>query len=267
MSETNLVKYNVDVDDDFDEADRELKSGQEFLKTGEGKTRVRALPPLDGKKWLVVTQQHFIDLGPDEKVVFNCPRIMEKRPCPACAYAQKLDQSGKTQARKRAKGFYPKKRVYMNVVDRGDPEGGVKVWAFGSMCWDEIKSIKEELEKTESMVDPSNAGRDLIITRKGSGKTDTKYTVRQSKHATPLADDAALMKDLIASQPDLDRYKRVPTDDEIAEMLQLDDAESRAGDDDDEPSYQAPRRASGRASRTADDDAEKVQNEDPLDNV
>jgi hypothetical protein len=236
--------------------DRKEMSSGEFLKLEAGKNVVRFLPPLPGREAYVKTFQHFIRTpGSTAPVVFNCPLKMAKEPCPACAQSQKLMGGGKAD-RERAFELAPKLRVFASVIDRKNPDDGPRILAFGKMVFEGLGGILADGEDGMDFSEPGPEGRDIIIEREGTGKTDTRYKVRLSVKESPLGDMS-----WIESQPDLTRYARVLSLDEIKELFSGEP--SRREDYEDAP---APRKRIAKAhiEDVVDTDGEEVKEDDAL---
>jgi hypothetical protein len=117
--------------------------------------------------------------------------------CPACNHPDKkkfLDQAralrdaGKEddsrELYKRVMATYaPRLRYAVNVLDRRD--GVVKLWRFS-------RTIKETITKMADLNGDPN-GYDIVITRKGLGKT-TEYMVNATRQDTPLSEEETGLK-------------------------------------------------------------------------
>ena len=207
---------------DLEEAKREkaeLNSGSNFLKLRQGRNVLRILPPPVGRKSpFVRVWQHFFNVPGKEKAAsFTCPRMMAKKHCPACAKADELKASGNPADKALANDMFARKRVYANVVDRSAPELGVQIFAFGKMVDDALVSLRED-DPDEDFTHPIE-GFDVIVERSGTGKMDTKYSVRGARNRSQLAPSAQEMNELIESMPDLAKFGQVPDAAALAEML------------------------------------------------
>ena len=194
--------------------------GADFMKLGVGKSVVRILPPVAGSRSpFRVVHQHFVRLptqpGP---VVFVCPKMETRSPCPMCERAAKLKSSGNEADRDAAWELMPKRRVFCNVVDRAHPEDGPKVLAFGKLIHEELVSLRDDEDAGGDYTHPLT-GFDIIIIREGTGKNDTAYKVRRSPKETPLSPDAAEMNGWAEVVVDLEQFARTKTYAEICELL------------------------------------------------
>jgi len=250
---TSLVKYGEFTAEDAAEmrtqkADEKSKSSPFVnIKDGE-KKRLRFVPPLLGKKAFAIAAVHYIDLPGEGKVVFNCPRVMAKQFCKVCKKADQLYATGNKRDAMKAGKFKPRRRLFANVVVRGEEDMGARILGFGSMIEDQLTELRNDEDFGGDFVNPVN-GLDVIIKRTGSGPTDTEYKVYAAEKGKqlPLHEDVTVMNEIIEGQHDLAKYTKVPTADEIDEMLE---GGKPARDDDERPS-----KSSRKPARSIDDDA------------
>lgn len=260
MSDTNLVVFG-DYTDEAAQAEAEdlASSGSEFAKIPVGESVWRILPPPKGKSSPFKTvYQHYIKLpGMERGVSFACPRIHDRRPCPACKKATELKGSRNTTDQKLARELSASRRVMTNAIMRGSngEDKGPVILAFG-------KSIHEQLNTIRNSKNGGNYchpidGFDIVITRKGQG-LDTEYQVAAAREDSPLNESVQQMNDWITMQAALDQYALPPNDEELMELLGT------------VPGVTPPPRqmAAGsgrgggrRARRTAEDDAEVMADE------
>ena len=252
---TAIVKYGKYTPEAAERDAKDAASGGAFLKLGPGKHKVRVLPPPVGKDTPFKTvNQHFIELN-GEKLVFACPRYESKKPCPACAQADKLRKSGNPADRDLAKDLYAKKRFFVNVINRAEPDKGVQVLGIGFTIMGALTKLAQDADAGGDFTDPQN-GYDIIINRTGTGKNDTEYTVFPAKASSPLGPTAEQMQEWIDNQPDLDRLGMVKEFSEIEKMMAGEDDKraSNAKDAGSGPARGATTKQPPR--RTAQDDIE-----------
>lgn len=249
----NLVKYGEYTPEAAQQEEKDSKSagGAGFVKLQPGKNVVRILPPAQGRTspFRVIYQHYLRVAGAEGPVVFVCPRQEAKRPCPVCKEADRLKRSGNPADRDRAGELFPSRRVFANAVDRSDPEGGVKVLVVGKTVHESLIAIRKDADAGGDFTHPTK-GFDIIIERTGTGKQDTRYTVRPARNSTPLSADAKQMDEWLSSMRDLEEHARVLDQEEL-------EAKLGGTDDADAP---APRRP----SRTAEDDAAQDADFDDL---
>ncbi len=221
----NIQKYGEFTPAAADETAAQIASGGNFFKASVGKNKIRVLPPPVGqqKPW-VIAYEHRVELPGAKVVNFCCPRVMAKSPCPVCAKADEFARTGNQADRDRAQELRPRMRAYMCIIDRKAPEKGVQVFGTGKTVVDAMIKIRKDEDIGGNFTDPVK-GFDLIIERVGTGKNDTEYSTFPSKAVTQLCQPGEL-DDLLASAPDLGRYVRVKSVDEIKGMLsgETDDA-------------------------------------------
>lgn len=234
MVESNLVEYDpldVNLVDDLDD---EIKASgsSEFMKLEVGSNVVRFLPAkASGKPAFKLIHEHFIEVpGRDKNVRFACARQMlkGKERCPACEAADNFKRGGNPVDRDRAKDYYPQAKFYANVLNRNDEASGPKILAFGKKIWDQLKTIIKDPREGGDVTNPTNKGFDIIIERAGTGKNDTKYTVRPARSDSPLADDPAEAQAIIEKSYDLDYYAAVPLFNDLVAMMAGDGGGRRA---------------------------------------
>lgn len=214
----NIQKYGTyEPEAAAAEAEELAKGTSEFFKPGVGRNPIRVLPPPLGKNSpFVVTYQHALDLpGMSKMLSFNCPRLMAKRPCPVCQEADRLKGTGRQADYDLAGEFFARVRVYTNIIDRTNPENGPVIWAFGKKIHEALTALRQDKDAGGDFTDPTENGFDLIVTRVGTGKNDTKYTVNPARSCSELGD-----MEWIDMQHDLSRYARVPSADDIRQMLE-----------------------------------------------
>lgn len=123
--------------------------------------------------------------------VENDPRVVKLRE-EAKALSDELGKEDKRvkAAWKKAFQFKPRLKYAINVIDRAD--GQIKIWKFSRTMKEQIMAIIEEHG------DPNDY--DLIITRTGTKKEDTKYVVAPARDREPLAEEEKQLKPFILSK-------------------------------------------------------------------
>lgn len=260
----NLVKYGSYEIDEARREKEELEAGggADFMKLKVGRNVVRFLPPPVGKRTpFRVIYQHFITLpGATGPVSFVCPKMEKKGPCPACQRAEEMRNSGNPADADLASDLFARRRVFANVIDRGEPEKGPRILAFGKTVHEQLVAMRDDEDAGGDYTNPED-GFDVIIKRVGTGKNDTKYSVSPARENTPLAKTAEQMQEWIDAQHNLENYARVDSPEDLRKKM--------GG----EPSDGAPRTAAtGRSRpsngtrpqrrRSAEDDAIETDGEE-----
>jgi hypothetical protein len=255
---SNLVKwgsFDIGVAEEERKAvDAETASTSVYITLKEGDTTVRFLPPPVGvQNPFMRTHRHFIRLANlEHPVVFNCPRMLAKQPCPVCEQVDKLKASGNRADYKKAGSFLPRLYIFANVIDRAQEERGPLILRFGKTIFDQLMEIRTDLKKGGDYTNPEEEGFDIIITRKGSGMQDTEYSVYPCKRNSELGDLSWIDK-----QHNLVKEREVLTYDEIVDML-------KGENNDNERSSNRREAAGGRGrgggrGRSVQDDAQDAE--------
>lgn len=247
---TNLVQFQEYTKEMAEAESRALNTGGHF-KLKEGSNIVRFLPAKLG--WpgpMAVASQHYVDVpGRDKAAVFVCPRVMAKRPCIVCNQAERLVASGNQADKKRGEDMLPNNQVFANVVDRREPDKGPQKFRFGKQVHAFLKKLRDNAVAGGDFTHPLT-GFDLSIERTGTG-FDTKYNVLAARNSSPLHPDPVVMNNWIASQADIHAMTKVPTDEEICQLLGLDPAAAAH--------FSVPSAPSLGGMRTAQDEALEAQ--------
>ena len=209
----SLVQFGAWGDDSFKEDNNAVDALSSGLidKIEVGENVYRILPPSleSGRNSpFKITAMHFIDgvPGAEKKIVFTCPKIELKEPCPACQEADRLARSQSKADRDRAYSISAGLRVYCCAINRAKPEAGVRVLSFGKQIYDQLKAIRKSPRLGGDFTNPFANGFDIIILREGTGQNDTKYDVKADRNPSALAATDAEMQAIIDSQPSLEQF-------------------------------------------------------------
>jgi hypothetical protein len=256
---SNLTRTMGDWSDEAAKQDEEAggQSTSAFLeKLPEGDTVLRFLPPKpDQRSPFAIAHTHWFNRTDGSRGMVNCPRMLVKTFadrgydttglngfCPLCAKMEELRKSKNIPDQKKAKKLIPKLRVYANVIDRENESVGPQVFAFGKMVYDDLMKIRNNPKKGGKFTDPEK-GRDIIITREGTGQNDTKYSCAASMEMSPIHPDPGQVDEWMEQAHDLSQYLDVPTAEEVI---------AKVKGDDEEGGEEAPARGKGaRAPRPA----------------
>lgn len=241
---SNLVQWEEWTDEDAAEDKKRLDSGKAFFKPKEGRNILRFLPGVEGKPFRIY-YQHFLTFN-DKKISFVCPaKVAEEglKPsaCPACAHAEKIMQ---TQGKDAAKGWWSRKRVVANVIDRRAPERGPLRWDMPQSVYSDLLEIKENSGNFTDVKD----GFDICVTRVGTG-LDTEYKVNASRKNSPAAEDEETLEEWAGNLVDLNAVCLPMSEDEIRAQIM----------------GEAPSKAKAALPAAEDDDFSELDEEDELD--
>lgn len=273
--QSHLIKYGSYTPED---AEQDLRDSEEarqgdWLKLKVGKTYIRIMPPRMGQRRPYrVVYQHYVEIpGQEGKVTLVCPLLQGKndgivgRHCPVCAQIDDLYAEG---AEQEAKDMKANREILYNVIDRGNEARGVLIMKVRPLLHEAICGLVSQDPKSPAHCDPIN-GYDICITRKGIG-LDTKYTATPMRETTPLHDDVAVANAWLQQMHDLDKFVRIPDDDEVRERLSggrgggapRTGASRQLGSG----GRQRERNFGGPRARTAADDMEEVQDAEIVEN-
>lgn len=237
---SSIISYGDFTQEDAQKAFEEKQNNggnakTKFFKPKEGYTKIRIIPPQLGKPLRNIRYQHTVDVPGVGTVFFNCPEKAEVRHCGVCAEVKKLFDTKKEVDKERAKNLNAKYRSLFNIIVRDQEDEGPMVYEMGSEL--ENKLLKLRSVDDWDFINPL-VGVDLMVERTGKGKFDTKYniTVADKGRGRPLVDggeDAIRM--IIETQPDLSRFTRIPSDEEIQELLTTGKRSPRRESGGDEP--------------------------------
>ena len=190
----------------------------EIMKFREGRTVLRFMPPQVGKPSPFETVwQHYIEATDGRRLVFPCPLKTHGQACPVCGEANRLSRTGNPADREIAYQYWPKMRVFAEVVDLEDVGKGVQVVAFGKTIYEQLMSVRTDHRLGGDFTDPED-GFDIVVDRTGTGLT-TRYSVRSDKQSTGPLEDFGWLE----SRRDLSRFSTA------APNKTLDDARSALG--------------------------------------
>ena len=208
----------------------EKGSGNGLIFPKEGTLRMRIKSPGDDQELGMEVIQFYI---PGVGGVIS-PATFDE-PCPFMEKYEELKQSKDEDDKELAKRLIPRRRYVIGGIiykdDKGngvDYEGQNRGVLIAGAVYQDIIDLYLDEDEAGDMTDPVT-GYDIKITRSGSGKFDTTYSVRQCK---PSKLDKKYRSDL-----DLEKIVRdqIKSYDELEEELNKFLNEAPADDEDDAP--------------------------------
>lgn len=208
----------------------EKGSGNGLIFPKEGTLRMRIKSPGDDQELGMEVVQFYI---PGVGGVIS-PATFDE-PCPFMEKYEELKQSKDEDDKELAKRLIPRRRYVIGGIiykdDKGngvDYEGQNRGVLIAGAVYQDIIDLYLDEDEAGDMTDPVT-GYDIKITRSGSGKFDTTYSVRQCK---PSKLDKKYRSDL-----DLEKIVRdqIKSYDELEEELNKFLNEAPADDEDDAP--------------------------------
>lgn len=194
---------------------RQEESSAGWLKMKSGTNVIRILPPMVGmtEPWVTI-YQHFIKVPGGGQVVFNCPRRMENKRCPACEKGDRLKATGNPADEKAARDFWASQRNIAFAIDRDDPDAGIQLFPFGATIKTRLRHFREKLGK--DYTDFEN-GFDIVIERMGQGLS-TEYQTDLGEQC-PIIGDMSKLEAWANDLPDLKSFTKVLDYDTIVEKF------------------------------------------------
>jgi hypothetical protein len=165
--------------------------------------RVRIIEPKgESESPLVETMGHK-KLVDGEWKTFMCPKAEDGTKCPFCEARDILLSAGTKEAKTQAAEYSAKKMYITKLVDRENPEHGMKYWRFNhhyknAGTYDKIYAALSALPKTEDPYSSEN-GRDMIISVSRDGKNSVVSGINFDFSQTPLSDNPETIAELRAS--------------------------------------------------------------------
>ena len=101
---------------------------------------------------------------------------------------------------------------------------GVQILAFGKSVMESLTAIRQDKRKGGNFTHPET-GRDIIITRKGTGQFDTEYIVSPDVSSSPLHVDPGQADEWLEFAYDLDPFLTVLDDEAIRAKVRGEEAE------------------------------------------
>lgn len=153
------------------------------------------------------------------------------------------------------KNFAPKNSIFVQVIERGKEDLGVRLWELNKTNFEAVASIAAEEDEYGDITDIAS-GRNLIVEgynelNPKTGKNYVALNIKPSVKQTPLSEDANTAKKWIESQVNpLEQYKRL-TDKELIALAEAFLAPKDEEDDETEapakPAAKVPAKAPAKA--------------------
>lgn len=266
------LSYGTYDEETAEQEKEELSAqGAEFMKLKVGRNIVRVLPPPKGEKSpFRVVFQHFIEMPGGSKSVI-CARLEAKKPCTVCEHVNRLRKSTIKADQDAANDLFARRRVFCNVIDRSDEASGPKLLAFGKTVHEQLTTLRTDPAAGGNYIDPFE-GSDVIITRTGTGKNDTKYQVALARKTTTLEKhgNEKIMQDWIDNQADLNKFAKLPSTAEVRALLAGEEPPGDAEDEDEDediapsPKKVAPKSGAVERARAAQSSAKAARSATPM---
>jgi len=284
MSETKALTTYLDFDitgaeqDLAKQSEEAEKESKIYWKHPGGERALRILPPpVSWAPWFEQQQikptpfilfwKHFYE-RPDEPgswVSTPCPLKEANEPCPICREAARLRSTGNQLDDDLGWDMSAKYKCLINVIDRDDPESGPLMWEIsapsgkwkGRTMYERLRGLMTG-RAARNLVTPTDQGFDLIITKSGSGRKGTSYTLQADANPSPLSRDSAEAARWIETQHDLRTFIVPPTREQIAAIASGEQVRTGSAERVEKPraaiSSDAPKKATDYIDTDADAD-------------
>lgn len=241
----------------------ELGTGR-WWKPKQGKNVIRILPPWDdGGLFYFETALHYGFQVEGRNRAFPCLRVMGKKSCPACEVMTELKE-GSAEDKKLASRLEPRRKFYVNLIDRANPE----VVQVGSFSGKGLRTLLNYMQDPDwgDFTDPEE-GHDVVVERTGSTMTDTRYDIRIKPKPSEVGvedweEKLVNLAEDVVEEIDEDEFQQI-VDENFREAPPKRKSSSRDEDDEeeteDEEEEETPPK---RARKDEDDEGEEEDEED-----
>jgi hypothetical protein len=207
MTDQQHFKYNPDEQNKFSPSTvgasfLTIPTEKLFLPQA-GQYKLRILPPWSPKGLFAKFMKTHWRLG-IQQIRTVCPDMYVQGTCPFC-HAHAIMRNDYKKYQDDINAVRAVDRYFSNIVNLGEPQRGVIVWAYGKTVYKQLKGIQDSGDFGD-ITDVDN-GSDITLIRSGSGQQvqDTIYPVRQpTRIQNPNCLNELYNLDSIFKEPDVD---------------------------------------------------------------
>ena len=193
-------------------AGQKTDRSQYFWKAQLGKQQIRVVPSVLNKD--NPFQEVYFHYGIGNRTMISPINFGEKDPI--VEFAKELRKTSEPENWRLAKKLEPKMRVFAPVIVRGEEEKGARYWEFGKQIYQELLSLAND-EDIGDFTDTSN-GFDMTV-EVVQGNPYPQTSVRVKPKQTPLSDDNDAVEKWTTEQPELFKYFKKYSYDEMKAAL------------------------------------------------
>ena len=206
-------------------SNQKFDRSQYFWKAPMGKSQVRFVPYKENKENPFT--EVFFHYGIGSRTMISPINYGDKDPI--VEFSKELRKTSEPENWRLAKKLEPKMRVFAPVIVRGEENKGVRFWEFGKQIYQELLSYAAD-EDYGDFTDVVS-GLDMTV-EVVQGNPYPQTSIRVKPKQTSLSEDNALVEKWLAEQPELLKYYKKFTYDEMKSALQewLNPEESTEGD-------------------------------------
>ena len=194
-------------------SDQKFDRSQYFWKAPMGKSQIRFVPFKENKE--NPFSEVFFHYGIGNRTMISPINYGEKDPI--VEFSKELRKTSEPENWRLAKKLEPKMRVFAPVVVRGEENKGVRFWEFGKQVYQELLSYAAD-EDYGDFTDVVS-GLDMTV-EVVQGNPYPQTSLRVKPKQSPLSDDNASVEKWLAEQPELLKYYKKFTYDEMKTALQ-----------------------------------------------
>lgn len=191
----------------LDKVNASMESNFSWWKAEQGDNLIRVLPPISEDADLPY-EEVFLHYGVD-----NIPITCLGSKCPICVF---IKQSGKS---KRFNDIRRTRRLFFQIIDRDMEVPEPMIWSAGSMFLQYFLPIFLDVDEYGDVTD-FEEGTDIVVNRKGTTKTNTKYNFRIKRNPSPVSEDEEELAEIIEDMVDLSTTSQKLDIDEVDDLLQ-----------------------------------------------
>ena len=194
-------------------SDQKFDRSQYFWKAPMGKSQIRFVPYKENKD-NPFTEVYF-HYGIGNRTMISPINYGEKDPI--VEFSKELRKTSEPENWRLAKKLEPKMRVFAPVVVRGEENKGVRFWEFGKQVYQELLSYAAD-EDYGDFTDVVS-GLDMTV-EVVQGNPYPQTSLRVKPKQSTLSDDNTSVEKWLAEQPELLKYYKKYSYDEMKTALQ-----------------------------------------------
>ena len=156
----------------------------DFIQLKEGKNTVRIVPWKEVFFFKAILHYGIKGVGTEKDTAYPCLKMFGKTSCPVCDYQEELSQSSSEGKQKLAQRIRPVVKYYVNALDRNRTQEGIKMFGMTSKMMRQLKGFLEDEDYGD--ITDIEEGKDIVITREGTGFHNTSYELRVRAKSTIL---------------------------------------------------------------------------------
>jgi len=183
-----------------------------FWKAQTGKQQIRFVPSVMNKD--NPFQEVYFHYGIGERTMISPINFGEKDPI--VEFSKELRKTSEPENWRLAKKLEPKMRTFAPVIVRGEEDKGVRYWEFGKQIYQELLSLAND----EDIGDFTNIENGFDMTVEViQGNPYPQTSIRVKPKQTPLSTISSNADDWVKTQPELFKYYKKYSYDEMKEAL------------------------------------------------